>query len=370
VETDSATASEVNFLSRDNWGAVFDEVYTLSPSLLLNTRFGWTRFIEGDTRQSNGFDPTTLGFPASIASNSRRLLFPRINFGQMEDLGESGGGSTPFDTFQLFSTVNKVAASHSSNSASTSASSGRARSATAIRWGSTTSTRTGRTPVRAPLLRRWARTSRHCCSVLPTGGGFDLNAHRTQQANYYAFFVQDDWRARSNLTLNLGLRYERETGTTERWNRTLAGFDFGATNAVSEAARAAYARSPIPELPASQFRALGGVQFAGDGNRSVYETYPWAFSPRVGLAWTPAFLGGRTVLRGGAGVFYNTYGTTGIQQPGFNQRTPLVATQDQYLTPYTTLANPFRDGLVQPPGSSAGVNTFSLVRTSRSSTTI
>ena len=347
-----------NFLSRDNWGAVFDDVYTLSPSLLLNTRFGWTRFIEGDTRQSNGFDPTTLGFPASVASNSRRLLFPRINFGQMEDLGESGGGSTPFDTFQLFSTVNKIASSHSLKFGIDF----RQQRESSISYGdsvgiydfNTNWTNAGTGAPNAPLGQDVAAL----LLGLPTGGGFDLNAHRTQQANYYAFFVQDDWRVRSNLSLNLGLRYERETGTTERWNRTLTGFDFGASNAVSEAARVAYARNPISELPVSQFSALGGVQFAGDGSRSVYETYPWAFSPRFGFAWTPGFLGGRTVLRGGAGVFYNTYGTTGIQQQGFSQRTPLVATQDQYLTPYTNLANPFRDGILQPPGSSLGVNTF------------
>ena len=80
-----------NFLSRENWGTTIDDVYTLSPSLLLNTRAGWTRFIEGNLRQSTGFDPTTLGFPSYVTSNSTRLLFPRIDFGQITDLSDSGG---------------------------------------------------------------------------------------------------------------------------------------------------------------------------------------------------------------------------------------------------------------------------------------
>ena len=50
-----------NYLSRVNWGTTIDDVYTLSPSLLLNTRAGWTRFIESNTRQSTGFDPTSVG---------------------------------------------------------------------------------------------------------------------------------------------------------------------------------------------------------------------------------------------------------------------------------------------------------------------
>ena len=43
-----------------------------------------------------------------------------------------------------------------------------------------------------------------------------MNTDRDNHAYYSAFFFQDDWRPRSDLTVNLGLRYERETGTIER----------------------------------------------------------------------------------------------------------------------------------------------------------
>ncbi len=88
-----------NYLTRTNWGTTFDDVHTFGPTILLNTRFGWTRFIEANTRQSNGFNPTTVGLPGYIAANSSRLLFPRIDFGQITDLSDSGGDFTPFDTF-------------------------------------------------------------------------------------------------------------------------------------------------------------------------------------------------------------------------------------------------------------------------------
>jgi hypothetical protein len=346
-----------NYLSRENWGTTVDDVYTLSPSLLLNTRVGWTRFIEGNLRQSAGFDPTTLGLPGYIASNSTRLLFPRIDFGQISDLSDSGGDRNPFDTFQIFSTLNKVSGSHSFKfgvDLRQQVDSGIGYGDSVGRYEFNTNFTNGGTGApSAPLGQDIASL----LLGLPTGGGYDLNTSRTQKANYYAAFVQDDWRVRPNLTLNMGLRYEREGGTTERFNRTLVGFDPTAANSVANAARAAYATNPIAEVPASQFRATGGVLFANDNNRTVYNTYPWAFSPRLGVSYSPTFLG-KTVIRGGVGLFYNTYGTAGIQQPGFSQRTALVATNDNFLTPATTLANPFPTGIQAAPGASRGFDTF------------
>jgi hypothetical protein len=63
-------------------------------------------------------------------------------------------------------------------------------------------------------------------------------------------------------------------------------------------------------------------------------------------------------VRGGFGLFYNTAGTFGIQQPGFSQTTQLVASIDNFLTPVGTFANPFPTGILRPVGSSLGVNTF------------
>jgi hypothetical protein len=347
-----------NFLSRVNWGTTIDDVYTLSPSLLLNTRAGWTRFVEGNTRTSTGFDPTTLGLPAYIAANSSRLLFPRIDFGNITDLSDSGGDSTPFDTFQIFSTLNKVSGSQTFKFGvdlrqQRESASSFGNSVGQYTFGSGW-TNAGTGAPSAPLGQDIASF----LLGLPTAGSFDLNATRTQSANYYAFFVQDDWRVRSNLTLNIGLRYERETGTVERFNRTIIGYDPNAINSVTKAAQAAYAARPIPELPVNQFKATGGVLFADDKNRSVSSTYPWAFSPRLGMSWSPAALHSKTVIRGGVGIFYNTYGTFGIQQPGFSQSTQVVSSLDSMLTPSATFSNPFPQGIQQPAGAAKGFDTF------------
>ena len=59
-----ATGSKFQFLSR---AGVIDDVYTLSPTTVLNVRYGYNRFIRNDqpNPESNGFDLTSLGFPAA-----------------------------------------------------------------------------------------------------------------------------------------------------------------------------------------------------------------------------------------------------------------------------------------------------------------
>ncbi len=74
------------------------------------------------------------------------------------------------------------------------------------------------------------------------------------------------------------------------------------------------------------------------------------WQPRAGFAYR---LGKNTVLRGGVGRFTQADYITGGQN-GFSRTTSLISTQDNFLTPYDTLSNPFRGGILQPTGSSLG----------------
>jgi hypothetical protein len=179
--------------------------------------------------------------------------------------------------------------------------------------------------------------------------------------------LQDDWRAKSNLTINLGLRVEHETPAYERFDRAVNGFDPTAQNGIASAAAAAYAANPIAQLPASQFSALGGLTFASASNPAIYQTTSAFFSPRVGFAWEPKKFGTRTVIRGGFGLFGmpiaiagngETSGTVTLNQQGFSQTTQFVATGNNYLTPSATFSNPFPSGILPPAGASAGAATF------------
>ncbi len=348
-----------NFLARINWGATFDDVYTITPTFVLNSRLNWTRFDEGNSRPHDGFDFTTLGLPASLKAASNKLVIPRINFSNFTPIGDSGGDRTPFDSYQIFVTATKILNQHT------------LKFGTDLRTQRESSNSYGNSSGLYTFNQSWTRgplDNSPSAPIgqdfgafllgLPTSGGFDVNATRTQSSKYFAFFVQDDFRLRPNFTINVGLRYEKETGTIERWNRTVRGFDATAKLAVTDAAKANYAASPIALLAAAQFNPVGGVLFADSGNRAVYSPPGNAISPRFGFSWSPKWLGTQSTIRGGYGIFYGTFGTTGVQQPGFSQTTQLVATNDNFLTPATTWANPFPNGILQPIGNSNGVNTF------------
>ncbi|MBM3797848.1 MAG: TonB-dependent receptor, partial [Acidobacteria bacterium] len=349
-----------NNLLRQNWGVTLDDVYTLTPTFFLNTRLNWTRFVEGGIRQSDGFNWTTLGLPSSLAANSAKFVLPRIDFSDARDFGDSGGDSTPFDSYQIFMAATRIVGQHTM------------KFGTDLRTQRESSNSFGNSSGLYQFNQNWTRGPLDNSPTaplgqdiaafmlgMPTGGSFDVNATRTQSAKYVAVFLQDDWRVKNNLTLNLGLRYEKETGNIERWNRAVRGFDNSASLNLTSAARAAYAATPSPLLPASQFNPVGGILYADSNNRSLYGTPNNSFSPRFGLSWSPKMLGGKTVIRGGIGTFFNTAGTQlTVAQPGFSQSTPLVATLNNFRTPAATFANPFPNGILQPAGNANGVNTF------------
>ena len=125
----------------------------------------------------------------------------------------------------------------------------------------------------------------------------------SEYSKTWGFFVQDDWRVNSKLTLNLGLRYEVETALTERNDKSVSGFDYGYVQPIEGTVQAKYAALNDPALKAlvPQLNVRGGLMFAGvDGSSRLYETPKDTFLPRVGFAYQ---LNPKTVLRGGVGLF-------------------------------------------------------------------
>jgi hypothetical protein len=127
---------------------------------------------------------------------------------------------------------------------------------------------------------------------------------------------------------------------------------------IEAQALANYAQRPIPEVPASQFKAKGGLLFAGVGGnpRTLWKTSKTNFMPRIGFAYsiTP-----RTVLRGGFGIYFEPIGVTyvNVNQTGFNRSTSLVASLDNGQTYVASLTNPFPTGLLRPQGVAGGLST-------------
>ena len=96
----------------------------------------------------------------------------------------------------------------------------------------------------------------------PTGGLIDNNDSQANQSTYWALYFHDNWRASRKLTLDLGVRWEYEGPMTERYNRSVRGFDPNAAQKIEAAARTNYAGQP-DVLSVDQFRVRGGLLFAG-----------------------------------------------------------------------------------------------------------
>jgi hypothetical protein len=347
------------YLGRINWGTMLDNVYTVNNSTVADVRLNWTRFRESNATPGDGFDGTKLGFPAGIAAVSPRLQLPHFTFDHFTEIVNNNDSNTPYDIFQIFADVVKIAGAHSLKAGVDArelreSSAGYGYSEGQYSFNSNWTKGPLDNSTSAPMGQDWASFM----MGLPTGGGLDMNAFRTNQAKYMALFIQDDWRVKSNLTINLGLRFEHDFPTVERFNRSLNGFDPTTPNPISAAAIAAFNTNPVAPIAAGQFKVNGGPLFASSSNPNVYSPQSKMFSPRFGFAWTPGGSDHKTVIRGGGGVFMFPIGTTGINQPGFSQTTSIVPSLDSYLTPYSTLGNPYPAGFQYPTGSSLGLATY------------
>ena len=124
--------------------------------------------------------------------------------------------------------------------------------------------------------------------------------------NNYGLYVNDNWKITNQLTLNLGLRYEGLPHAYERYNRFAnfvpSDYDTSLGNPVTAAGTLDPASLTAFE---GQNFYLNGIREAGVGGFPIgnVKNYYNTIEPRVGFAYN---IGGdgKTVLRGGAGIFY------------------------------------------------------------------
>ena len=344
--------------ARGNIGAGASYTWVVSPRMVFDARMGYTRYFDANIMYGQGFNIASLGFPNTFAQGVAFPNFPR--FAMLDaDVENLGAGRVPSSTyinvfnplFNFHYTLNRHAMKWGYRYMVTQQNNfSPNRSAGIFNF--------GRAFTQGPDPTRVSANAGHDFAAFllgtPNNGSADLNASPALQATYHSVYFHDDWKATSRLTLNLGIRAEHESGTTDRFNRGNAGLDSAVASPAEAQAKMNYARSPIPELAALNVK--GGLRFLSTGEtpRAHLNMAPVLWSPRVGYAYRVT---NRMVARGGYGVFFNPNVIANYRLDGYSLTTQMVASLDNNLTPFHTLRNPFPSGLVTPPGSAGGLLT-------------
>jgi hypothetical protein len=345
----AGSQSDIEADHRKNWSVSLNDTITLSPTFLGTLGLGFTRTaLHG---QGNGIDrnPADLKVAPIIISNQAATGWPNFRFSGIA-MPEVGGRFRDQinNVYSLMATFNKLSGAHNFRFG---------LDWRTIRWNENNPdiqseglfTFSNRLTAKNPDVSDGSGAPIASFLLgLPTSG---LMAKRTSlalQTHYSGLFFQDDWKISKRLTINLGLRWELETPFTDRYDKLPYGFDETADVGVT-----APGLAPLK----------GGMTFVNVNGlpRSMGKTDWNNFGPRFGFAYS---LNDKTVLRGGYGIFFESYSVSGVGgNPGtvasFNATTTYVSSTDSDRTvlPGINLANPFPDGLIQPTGSSLGLRT-------------
>ncbi len=353
---ESARGLNLGGLVRNNKGGNIDVVYTQNATTLWNFNVAMNQFREGNIQpKALEYKPSDIGLPSYMDQKASALsLLPQMAVAGYTTISP-GGYSTWTRTRSLTAKLEGtfIRGNHSIRAAfdirnqfRTGGGGGNTSGNFSFNQNYMRRNDDGFTPA-SDLGLGWAAF----ILGLPSGASVATNDTYAIHNPYYATFVQDSWRVTSKLTLNLGLRQEYERGATERYNRMMGNFDANASIPLAPSAQAAYAKNPIPELPASQFVVKGGNTYTGVGGnpRQLYKN-ELMWLPRIGAAYQG---NSKTVIRGGYGIFYDTINVLnfGPDQTGFSRSTSSVISNDFGQTwNFPANASPanFKSPLVDP----------------------
>ncbi|HWQ55968.1 MAG TPA: carboxypeptidase regulatory-like domain-containing protein [Bryobacteraceae bacterium] len=303
----------------------FDDTYQISPTLSNNFRVSYARYLANQkpNAASDGYDPTKLGLPGYVRDAANVMIYPNIDFGFV-GMGGTAYNRQPRDTWSVQDSVVWTKGRHNLKMGAefrmyrfypfqvfnpTGAYS----------FGSNF-TQKDHFAGANPLL------GSGMASFLLGYGSFSYEHVEplTAATKYWAGYIQDDWKVTSRLTLNLGMRYEFETGLSESGDR-LTYFD------------------PSAKAPLQGLNYNGAMMYAGGNNpRSIRATSGKNFGPRIGFAYR---LQDKTTIRGGYGIFFIPIGVEPtLSTTPFNY-TISADVVNSNGTPKTGVSNPFVGGI-------------------------
>jgi hypothetical protein len=344
----------------DRKNGVAEVTHTFSPTLLATARISGARLVNVRPPISNGFDISTLGFPAGLAPQfGAPASFPYISiagYTTNSSVSNQAAGSSLGTSSDINGFLNTTAASGSviktlsrhSLKAGFDLRLMRANilqgGDNAINFNFTAAFTQGPTATQASNTSGDALAS--FLLGTPATGSATPNIALSLQSKYSAVYLQDDWKATDKLTFNLGIRDNYETPYTERYNHF--------TNFTPDA--------PVPLIGMANLH--GALTFPGARGQNRYDSTAYAshVEPRFGFAY---HVMPTTVVHGGGGMFYSTLWGPSGEQPsnygisGFIAQTSMVTTVNgNGVTPLNTLSNPYPTGLNAVTGSSLGPATL------------
>jgi len=338
--------SNLNRDNRRNKSIALDDSILIAPSFFASLRYGYARTWLGSDFQGSDLDAAELKVADAILRNQATRGWPIFNLAENIPYLGSRSRMSVNDTHAWLATFNLLKGRHTMKYGV---------DYRVIRWNEANPGTSGsgnfsfnNTFTRSdPSRSVTADTSGTSMASLLLGtaasGSLGYTTSLSLQGQYAGLFVQDDLKLTPKLTLSLGLRYELETPFTERYDRISYGFDENAKVPVT--------------VPGMDLR--GGLLFVNkDGRtRRQGEVDRNNFGPRFGFSWAA---GPKLVLRGGYGIFFSSgivsqSGLGGVAS--FDAITRYVASIDSNRTPFTTMADPFPSGMVQPTGASLGLAT-------------
>ncbi len=360
-----------NYLYRINDGVTVNHVWVIRPSLFATINANMTSWKTVSSSKGAGLDAAKYDFSSNLISQQTAGGVPYLDiFG---GLGNTSGPSYQNDyTYEVRGNLTQTWKNHTfhyggvymtQQEASGDKSGGPGHYSFGNNWTVENPNKTA-----GPGI---GSTTASFLMGMPTSGYENNGTTAFYSQPFVGVYVQDDWRVTPKLTLNLGVRWDDQLSLVERHDKYYTRFDPNydltqITDYIQPRYASVIAGSSTSlgvqvlqqyRSDTSTFVARGAVLYAGlnGTSRSITDSQPKYIQPRIGFAYQ---IHPNTVLRGGVGRFVQSnYVANHANQTGYSSQTPFDVTEDDFITPKSTLDNPYPTGLVPLTGNTLGVYT-------------
>jgi hypothetical protein len=260
-----------NEVPRRSQNALVGLTHVFSPTFVNDVRFGFNRVASSVNQENQGTSINRLVGMPDLSANPRDFGLSFITVPGFSPLGDEGNNpqQTVTNTFQLVDTATLISGWHLIKLG---------LDLRAVQQNGFRDVQSRGMIQFSPFAYTGVALADLLLGLPVVTGGARVNNAQHLRAKSYHFFVNDSYRVRPNLTVSAGLRYEYNTAPVDAFDR--ANLYDAATRSLVRV-------------------GTGGVPRGG------YEPDKNNFAPRVGIAWT-IDEAGKTVLRAGYGIYYDT----------------------------------------------------------------